>query len=34
MVAQWANSHIAELQNQQAVAVNPQIAINHHHHHH
>ncbi|MEA5563878.1 ferrochelatase [Anabaena sp. UHCC 0399] len=34
MVAQWASSHIAELQNQQAVTVNPQVTTNHHHHHH
>ncbi len=34
MVAEWANSHIAELLSEQAVAVNPQSAVAHHHHHH
>ncbi|MBH8572957.1 ferrochelatase [Nostocaceae cyanobacterium CENA369] len=34
MAAQWANAHIAELKNEQAAAVNPQLAEHHHHHHH
>jgi len=33
MVAEWANSHIAELLSEQAVAVNPQLSVAHHHHH-
>ncbi|HAC63439.1 MAG TPA: ferrochelatase [Cyanothece sp. UBA12306] len=40
MAAQWADSHIADLLNEQALTVNPSLAIgsldvdNHHHHHH
>ncbi len=34
MAAEWANAQIAELQNEQAVAINPQLALHHHHHHH
>jgi ferrochelatase len=34
MAAEWANDHIAELMNQEAMAVNPQLAGHHHHHHH
>lgn len=34
MAAEWANDHIAELMNQEAMAVNPQLAESHHHHHH
>ncbi len=34
MAAEWANAHIAELMNQEAMAVNPQLAGSHHHHHH
>jgi protoporphyrin/coproporphyrin ferrochelatase len=34
MAAEWANSQIAQLQNEQAVAINPQLALHHHHHHH
>ncbi|MEA5581473.1 ferrochelatase [Nodularia harveyana UHCC-0300] len=34
MAAEWANDHIAELMNQEAMAVNPQLAGSHHHHHH
>jgi ferrochelatase len=34
MAAEWANAHIGELMNQEAMAVNPQLAGNHHHHHH
>ena len=34
MVAEWANAHIAELINEQAATVNPQLAGHHHHHHH
>jgi protoporphyrin/coproporphyrin ferrochelatase len=34
MAAEWANPRIAELLNQEAMAVNPQLAVNHHHHHH
>jgi ferrochelatase len=34
MAAEWANAQIAQLQNEQAVAINPQLALHHHHHHH
>ncbi|WP_193198305.1 ferrochelatase [Nostoc sp. MG11] len=34
MAAEWANAHIAELKNEQAVTVNPQLSGGHHHHHH
>nr|WP_242035374.1 ferrochelatase [Nostoc parmelioides] len=34
MAAEWANAQIAELQHEQAVAINPQLAVHHHHHHH
>lgn len=38
MAATWANSHIAELLAESAIAVNPQMAVahthDHHHHHH
>jgi ferrochelatase len=34
MAAEWANTQIAELQNEEAVAINPQLALHHHHHHH
>jgi ferrochelatase len=34
MAAEWANAHISELINEQAMAINPQLAGNHHHHHH
>jgi ferrochelatase len=33
MAAEWANAHIAELRNEQAMTVNPQLAEHHHHHH-
>lgn len=37
MAAKWADSHIAKLLSEQAVSVNPQLAVTphyHHHHHH
>jgi ferrochelatase len=34
MAAQWANSQISQLLEEDAVAVNPHEAANHHHHHH
>lgn len=34
MAAEWANAHIAELMQEQAKAINPQLAEHHHHHHH
>lgn len=34
MAAQWADSHIAELLSEQAVSVNPHLAVAPHHHHH
>jgi len=34
MVADWANPHIDELLSEQALAVNPMLAVEHHHHHH
>ncbi|PPS41520.1 ferrochelatase [Chroococcidiopsis sp. TS-821] len=37
MAAEWANPHIAALLSEQAIAVNPQLAVaqaHHHHHHH
>ena len=34
MAADWANSHIASLLSEQAIAVNPQLAVAHTHHHH
>jgi ferrochelatase len=34
MAADWANSHIASLLSEHAIAVNPQLAVAHTHHHH
>jgi ferrochelatase len=34
MAADWANPHIAELLAEQAVSVNPQMAVAHTHDHH
>jgi ferrochelatase len=34
MAAQWANPHIAELLAEEAMMVNPQLAVADHHHHH
>jgi len=34
MVAEWANSHIAQLLSDEAMTVNPQSAVAHYHHHH
>jgi ferrochelatase len=34
MAADWANSHIAQLLSEEAVAINPHSAVAHHHHHH
>ena len=34
MAAEWANPHIAALLSEQAIAVNPQLAVAHTHHHH
>ncbi|KYC44062.1 ferrochelatase [Scytonema hofmannii PCC 7110] len=34
MAAEWANAHIAELLSEEAMAVNPDLAVSHHHHHH
>ncbi len=34
MVAQWAEVHISELRQEEAITVNPQLDGHHHHHHH